>query len=343
MSNNSHNTLSNALDVLVNGPRDPSSNIIPSAPADIANNDYIPLFNPAALTIDIPAVSGVTTAQSETTQEEREVNHQQNEELFQDEETSDMDSDSDYDRAVMPPPSQRVTQRLIRAINARAASHHINQTVSHAIEEANTSEPGRSTSNTQNAETRECGICYNQITIDKIVNTRCNHQFCNACFFRWMRGNVTCPMCREDFTSWRNHSRDNINNDIIAVTEMFNSTLREHVHLNRLNTNVLKSIAELKKEKALIQNSLVSTRKLIDYNRGYAIGLSSIKNPEPTGNKTYDKGLNDGFAEFGSVVRKQKYKKSYRSLGKKNRTNDNNQAFRFKLNQPIFQFKGFNP
>jgi len=124
---------------------------------------------------------------------------------------------------------------------------------------------------------------------------------------------------------------------------MFNSTLREHVHLNRLNTNVLKSIAELKKEKALIQNSLVSTRKLIDYNRGYAIGLSSIKNPEPTGNKTYDKGLNDGFAEFGSVVRKQKYKKSYRSLGKKNRTNDNNQAFRFKLNQPIFQFKGFNP
>ena len=53
MSTNSHSALSNALDVLVNGQQDISSNTVPSAPAvpiDNSNN-YIPLFNPAALTI----------------------------------------------------------------------------------------------------------------------------------------------------------------------------------------------------------------------------------------------------------------------------------------------------
>ena len=336
MSNNSHNTLSNALDILVNGPTDISSNIIPSAPAvPIENsNTYIPLFNPAALTINVPT--------QEESQEERETQQQEQQELLDPGETEEeTDSDDEIERAHMPPPSQQVTQRLIRAITMRSASHHINQTVSHAIELSNNSEPGRSTSNTQNHETRECGICYNQIDIDKIVNTRCNHQFCNKCFFRWMRGNVTCPMCREDFTSWRNHSRDNINDDIIAVTEMFNSTLREHVHLNRLNTNTLKDITELKKQKALIQKSLVSSRDLIDYNRGYAVGLSSIKEPEHNNNKNFDKGLRDGFQEFRTIVRKEKSKKSYRTV-RQNATEQNTKSFKFKLSKPIFEFKGLN-
>tara|TARA_B100001093_G_scaffold511705_1_gene580148 strand:- start:2774 stop:3793 length:1020 start_codon:yes stop_codon:yes gene_type:complete len=339
MSNNTPNTLSNALDILVNGPSDPSSNIIPSAPAVFINtpNTYIPLFNPDALTINIPT--------QENTQEERETQHEENQELLQDNDTDDETTDSDNEHTLMPPPSRLYTQTLLQGRGRRfhmmrAASHHINQTVSHAIESTNRSEPGRSTDISQNNETRECGICYNQIDIDKIVNTRCNHQFCNKCFFRWMRGNVTCPMCREDFTSWRNHSRDNINDDIIAVTEMFNSTLREHVHLNRLNTNTLKDIAELKKQKALIQKSLVSSRDLIDYNRGYAVGLSSIKQPKQKNSESYDKGLIDGYQEFRTIVKKEKSKKPY--ITNKNNTK-NNKSFKFKLTQPIFEFKGFNP
>jgi uncharacterized Zn finger protein (UPF0148 family) len=351
MSNNSHNTLSNALDILVNGPSDPSSNIIiPSAPAiPITNsNNYIPLFNPAALTINVPT--------QENTQEERETQHGEQQELLENDDTDDdTTTDSDDERALMPPPPSRslvnhmtnalLSRHHLRAITMRAASHHINQSVSHAIEQTDHSEPGRQNDNSQNPETRECGICYNQIDIDKIVNTRCNHQFCNKCFFRWMRGNVTCPMCREDFTSWRNHTSDNINNDIIAVTEMFNSTLREHVHLNKLNVNTMKDLTELKKQKALIQKSLVSSRDLIDYNRGYAVGLSSIKQPKQKNSPSYDKGLIDGYEEFKCIVRKEKSKKSH--LTRNSPDKKYSKSFKFgapKTNNgtPIFEFKGFN-
>ena len=41
-----------------------------------------------------------------------------------------------------------------------------------------------------------CSICYNDIPINKLVNTSCNHIFCNTCFFRWMYDNKTCPICR---------------------------------------------------------------------------------------------------------------------------------------------------
>ena len=55
--------------------------------------------------------------------------------------------------------------------------------------------------------------------------------------------------------------------------------------------------------------SLVSTRNLIDYNRGYAKGLLSIQRPEYTGNYDFDKGLMKGYEEFRETVCKDKRKK----------------------------------
>jgi hypothetical protein len=158
-------------------------------------------------------------------------------------------------------------------------------------------------------EERECGICYNKIGIDKIVNTRCSHTFCNDCFFRWLKGNVTCALCRKNFTSWRRHSNDQINGDISAVTEMFNSSLRENVRLNGRNKRLIKENVKLQAEKNELIKSLVSTRNLIDYNRGYAKGLLSIKRPEYTGNYDFDKGLMKGYDEFRETVYKDKKKK----------------------------------
>jgi len=44
-----------------------------------------------------------------------------------------------------------------------------------------------------------CGICYRELTIKNKVNTSCNHEFCTMCFFRWLRTNNSCAMCRKDF------------------------------------------------------------------------------------------------------------------------------------------------
>lgn len=41
-----------------------------------------------------------------------------------------------------------------------------------------------------------CCICSDVLTIDSVVNTKCEHQFCKICFWKWMKNKNTCPLCR---------------------------------------------------------------------------------------------------------------------------------------------------
>ena len=45
----------------------------------------------------------------------------------------------------------------------------------------------------------QCSVCYTDLTLGNCVITDCNHEFCNTCFFRWMKTNQTCPCCRKKF------------------------------------------------------------------------------------------------------------------------------------------------
>lgn len=316
--------MSQALDDLVNGRPEPPlpepSNPIPSAPPNIANQDS-DLFNPLSLTVDIPTASAIPV-----------LDVSGGDVLLSDvsEVLSDTDSDESYDESSVVMPSN-TAGRIGNPIGRRIAAHTLTQMISHAIEEEDRSEPGHSNSSTEQ-ETRECSICYNKFGIDNIVNTDCGHTFCSECFFRWMKGNVTCALCRNNFTSWRRHSNDTMNRDIMAVTEMFNSTLREHVHLNKLNNNLQKDMSQHRTEKAQLIDSLIRTRKLIDYNRGYAEGLLSIHRPKHTGNENYDEGLMKGYEEFRDTVKKDRQSKRasfnfHKSKNKKNKT-------------PVFRFFG---
>ena len=43
----------------------------------------------------------------------------------------------------------------------------------------------------------ECIMCTDILTLKNIVNTECNHQFCNECFWKWTKTKNTCPFCRK--------------------------------------------------------------------------------------------------------------------------------------------------
>lgn len=146
-----------------------------------------------------------------------------------------------------------------------------------------------------------------------------------------MKGNVTCALCRNNFTSWRRHENDSINRDIMAVTEMFNSTLREHVHLNKLNNNLQKEMSQYRTDKAQLMDSLIRTRKLIDYNRGFAEGLLAIQRPKHTGNNNYDEGLMKGYEEFRDTVKKDRQTKrnTFNFPSSKNKKSNKGPVFRF--------------
>jgi len=45
----------------------------------------------------------------------------------------------------------------------------------------------------------ECYICLEVYCLDdKIVQLPCKHIFCRECIFKWLKENVTCPLCRND-------------------------------------------------------------------------------------------------------------------------------------------------
>lgn len=272
--------MSQALDELV-GNSDLSGNYIPnipSAPIIIEGEQPSDVFNPSALTVDIP----IPEAQA--------IPHW-GEEIITD------SSDEESDEAATGSSSN-----LTATLNSTNTTlRQFAQLIGASIDEVD--------DDTDNEPKRQCTICYNHFGIDKIVNTRCGHTYCNDCFFRWMKSNVTCAMCRKNFTSWRRHSQDQINEDITAVTNMFNTTLKAHVRLNKDNKDILTHTIALRNERANIMDSLVRSRKLIDYNRGYAKGLLSTFRPKKTGSDDYDEGLMKGYEEFKDNVKDDRRKK----------------------------------
>ena len=90
---------------------------------------------------------------------------------------------------------------------------------------------------------------------------------------------------------------------------MFNTTLKAHVRLNKENKDTLTHTIALRNERANIMDALIRTRKLIDYNRGYAKGLLSTFRPKKTGSKEYDDGLMKGYEEFKDNVKDDRRKK----------------------------------
>ena len=299
MSDNTHMNIAQALDELVMRPVPslPSSqqfsfDIIPSAPPQIEGNTAPNVLNPMALTVDIPSVELIAS-------EEEEVSMPPPLAVIS--AAGEIESDTDSEDS-----EDTTTTEVEHTLYAPMSQ------VSMPLNLPDTS----STSTPIPLEERECAICYNNFGIDKIVNTRCGHTYCNDCFFRWLKGNVTCAMCRKNFTSWRRHSRDQLNDDITAVTDMFNSSLREHIHLTRTNSTLLTNNTKLLCEKDELMKSLIRSRELIDFNRGYAKGLLSTFRPKYTGNsREYDRGLMKGYEEFKDTIKKDRKKKREKATG----------------------------
>ena len=47
------------------------------------------------------------------------------------------------------------------------------------------------------AEPKQCCMCVEDLTVENIVTTECDHQFCKNCFWRWIKTKNSCPFCRK--------------------------------------------------------------------------------------------------------------------------------------------------
>lgn len=115
----------------------------------------------------------------------------------------------------------------------------------------------------------DCPICYKPIDSHTIVNTPCGHNTCSKCFFRWIRTNPTCPICRLDFTSWERLSYDDINDEINSFTELYRVTLRNHNRKLKEEKVLKEKIETLKEKIKTITLACNRRREMTDYLRGY--------------------------------------------------------------------------
>ena len=121
-----------------------------------------------------------------------------------------------------------------------------------------------------------CCVCLQFHSFRKMVQTPCKHDICNKCFFRWIKINPNCPYCRNNFTSWENMADDEINDDIYAVTHLFETVCNQHNKLLKKNVNLKKDNQCLlidnqnfiNKNKKLFESN-IRLNKLIDYTKGY--------------------------------------------------------------------------
>ena len=67
----------------------------------------------------------------------------------------------------------------------------------------------------------ECSVCYVDLNVKNIVNTKCNHIFCKECFWKWTNENNNCPMCRQNIISQTKMllEKENIRNNIFSLMQ----------------------------------------------------------------------------------------------------------------------------
>lgn len=105
-------------------------------------------------------------------------------------------------------------------------------------------------------EDLSCSICYGELTLKNLVMSSCDHAYCNTCFFRWLRTNNTCAMCRKDFLN------DDLQRDSLATLSM--ELLDLHVRSTELmqkNVNLIKETRRL--ENVLYEKTKELSKKII--------------------------------------------------------------------------------
>ena len=192
-----------------------------------------------------------------------------------------------------------------------------------AAEEAAESEEDSEYSNSDESiesEIHDCCVCYKTKTaLRTLVLPNCGHIICQTCFFRWLRTSPTCPMCRDNFTSWDRVSEDTIKNDVYELTNLFNSVSRKHNsishqiedlretrhNIRRKNGKLREENFNIKKENTEIMSTIVRRREYSDYIRGYngAIMMGSLKNHEPLKTKHYLDGFTRGLCERDNFLK----------------------------------------
>ena len=114
-------------------------------------------------------------------------------------------------------------------------------------------------------EDKKCSICYECLIIENSLITPCNHFFCSKFFFRWIRTNNSCPMCRQDLINQERIYLPSYSSELIELISRGENIKIKNMEIINENRKLLRDkqilINEISQDKELEKNLLVILSK----------------------------------------------------------------------------------
>ena len=233
-------------------------------------------------------------------------------------ETIEDDSDTDTQQTTTPVIRSAIPELVIQGTAAMPSPP---TQPSSPNEEEKVSDESDSSNTDEEDNTKECCVCYKTKTdLHTLVLPNCGHIICQNCFFRWLRTSPTCPMCRDNLTSWDRVSNDTIKDDIYEITRLFNRVSKSHNtlmhkcedlrhtanHLKRKNTKLRNENHELKTTNSGIMSAIIRRRKYTDYIRGYNAAIMTgdlMEDQTHLRTTDYKSGIRRGIVERDNFLK----------------------------------------
>ena len=133
------------------------------------------------------------------------------------------------------------------------------------------------TSTENKHESYECGICYETLTMDTNVVTKCDHHYCKKCFYRWIETNATCPLCRDPINCNVNLTPEQLNTATSQEYGMYIHFLERNNTIQRRQIKLMKEYTQVKMGVDQLLRSQVRLREQMDMTRAATDGLIAAR------------------------------------------------------------------
>lgn len=115
-----------------------------------------------------------------------------------------------------------------------------------------------------NQEKKQCPVCYEDLTLENVVNLPCNHSQCSSCFWKWTneQGKQSCCMCRSEYLTHKNHQ---LNMDVEEANNALEWARRSLAECIRREDQIKDRIDDLYEQEELKKNDIYGLEHLYEH------------------------------------------------------------------------------
>ena len=118
-----------------------------------------------------------------------------------------------------------------------------------------------------------CCVCFNILeNNNKHIETPCKHHYCNDCFFRWIRINTTCAVCRRSFSTGANLSEEEIQRESHDIYQEYSRVLYPYLQTIKNLYKAHNKYRMIELQRKMILDNQIALHNLTTYTKGYLIG-----------------------------------------------------------------------